>query len=182
MSLMPTYTLKKENASFLLKTLMGFGLIALSAQVSIPLNPVPITLHTFAVCLIALIYTPKETASSIGFYLTLGFMGAPLFSNFTGGPQILFSPRAGYLIGCLLGGILISWLNQKHFIKNLYSNMCFSILAGQSVLYLCGISGLLFYMDLSAALQVGFVPFIIPGIAKTFLLTGSLGFLKSKKR
>ena len=61
-SLFETLVLDKaENYSqkflrYVILTLAGSSLIALSAQVSIPFYPVPVTMQTFAVILIGLTY------------------------------------------------------------------------------------------------------------------------------
>ncbi len=159
---------------------MAVALITLCAQITIPLQPVPITLQTLAIALIALTYKPRETFYSLGLYVGLGVLGLPLFSHFQGGIHVLLSPRGGYLIGFILGGTAMSWLAAHPIFKNTYGSIAFSCLWGTVLLYFCGVLGLGIFMNFSLAFQVGVIPFILPGIAKSLLLAGALGYIKSK--
>ena len=62
---------------------LGAALIAALSPFTIPLGPIPITLQTLAIGLIASIYRPKEATLSVLIYLLLGAIGLPVFEVVT---------------------------------------------------------------------------------------------------
>ena len=58
---------------------LGAALIAALSPFTIPLGPIPITLQTLAIGLIASIYRPKEATLPVLIYLLLGAIGLPVF-------------------------------------------------------------------------------------------------------
>ena len=60
---------------------LGAALIAALSPFTIPLGPIPITLQTLAIGLIASIYRPKEATLSVVIYLLLGAIGLPVFAG-----------------------------------------------------------------------------------------------------
>lgn len=172
-----TYTFKWQQTSLVFKAIMGALLIFFSAQISIPLDPVPITLQSFAVSLIALTHTPRQTLASIGLYLVAGLVGLPVFAHFTGGPAVFLSGRGGFLIGFLVAGGVTSWIASQTF-KPLALRLSAALMAGLVSLYACGIVGLLPFFSFEQAINVGLLPFIMPGLVKSALLVGALSYLK----
>jgi len=81
------------------------ALLAASAWITLPLGPVPVTLQTLVVVLVALVCAPPQAAATLGGYLALGAAGVPVFSGAQGGLATLTGPTGGYLLGFLLGAI-----------------------------------------------------------------------------
>ena len=90
-SLFETLVLDKaENNSqkifrYVVITLAGSALITLCAQISIPFYPVPVTMQTFAVILIGLIYGWRLGGITVALYLIEGAIGLPVFAGGKGG-------------------------------------------------------------------------------------------------
>ena len=61
------------------------ALLAVSAQVSVVIGPVPFTLQTLVVTLVALVLPPAQAAATLGGYVLLGALGLPVFSLMRGG-------------------------------------------------------------------------------------------------
>src|SRR5680860_915895 len=63
--------------------LAGVLLVALAAQIVIPLpfTPVPITGQTFAALLVGGAYGAGRGATTLGLYLVVGCLGAPVFAD-----------------------------------------------------------------------------------------------------
>ena len=74
---------------------IGAALIAVLAQISLPIGPVPFTLQNFAIGLIATVFRPREAVLSVGLYLLLGAIGLPVFAGGGAGFQALVGPTAG---------------------------------------------------------------------------------------
>ncbi len=92
----------------------GSLFIALAAQVSVPMIPVPMTLQTLAILLVGFAFGARLGAATLLAYLAEGAMGLPVFSNASGGIAPLIGPTAGFLWGfvgtaavALLGSALL---------------------------------------------------------------------------
>ena len=63
-------------------TMLGLAaLITLAAKVQVPFWPVPMTLHTLAVMMIAVIGGPRVAMGAMVTYLAAGVAGLPVFSG-----------------------------------------------------------------------------------------------------
>jgi biotin transport system substrate-specific component len=78
---------------------IGFSLLmALSAQVVIPIGPIPITGQTFAVLLTGALLGSRLGAITMIVYLIEGASGLPFFRGGMAGIAHLMGPTGGYLI------------------------------------------------------------------------------------
>lgn len=172
---------KFSNTSTLIEIFFCTLLLFLAAQISIPLNPVPITLQTLGVMLIGLKFNSRTAFCSVFTYILLGAIGLPIFANFSGGYHIILGQTGGYLIGCLAAVLVMGeikrLLQPKYKLQLLVCNFV-SCLAGTAVVFICGVSWLALHIWLKQAIMVGMLPFIFPGFIKIFLLVGTLQYLK----
>lgn len=78
---------------------LGFSLLmALSAQIVIPIGPVPITGQTFVVLLTGALLGSRLGAITMIVYLIEGASGLPFFYGGSGGLAHLFGQTGGYLV------------------------------------------------------------------------------------
>ena len=157
-----------------------FFLLFLCAQISIPLQPVPITLQTVGVMLVGITFPRKIAIQSILSYLALGAIGFPVFANFSGGYAVFLGPTAGYLAGFLVSILVMTYIASKQKKSRSAVSVFINCLVGTATVFVFGILGLLPFMNLSHAIQVGLVPFILPGLIKIVFLTVSLKCLSQK--
>ncbi|CDZ74477.1 protein BioY [Peptoniphilus sp. ING2-D1G] len=153
----------------LTKTALFAALIAVGAFITIPMYPVPVTLQTFFVFMAGLLLTPAEAFSACFIYMALGLVGLPIFAGFSGGPQSIFVPSFGFIIGFCFSSALVAYLvrniDPKDKIKIFMATM-----AGEILLYLIGLPYMYFALramgtnlnSLYAVLAAGLIPFI-PG-------------------
>ncbi|MEK6282494.1 MAG: biotin transporter BioY [Acidobacteriota bacterium] len=73
-------------------------LVALSAQIVIPVGPVPVTAQTFAVLLTGALLGSRLGAMAIIVYLMEGAVGLPFFYGGSSGLAHLLGPTGGYLV------------------------------------------------------------------------------------
>ncbi len=160
---------------------MGIGLLFLCSQMAIPLEPVPITLQTIAVMFIGLTYSRQMAVSTLAGYLSLGAMGFPVFSNFTGGLPVLMGPKAGYFFGWVLTVYVMASLREKYNKDSATFYMILSTIG--TVIYMgLGVLWLSKFVGFDKALALGLYPFIIPGTLKAVFLSGALyGYKRWKK-
>jgi len=155
------------------------ALTGLAAQVRIPLSfsPVPITGQTFAVLLSAVILGKRWGGISQIMYVSLGVLGLPWFANLAGGLAILMGPTGGYLMGFVLASFFIGHIvdtmpSTRRFIP-MFGLMLFSTFA---LIFIPGLFHLSLWMhfvqgetpETMAILSMGFFPFIVGAIIKSF--------------
>ncbi len=153
------------------------ALMCVLAPISIPIEPVAITLATLALYLIGAVFSWKISLPIVALYLLLGLAGMPIFSKFQGGPQVLLGPTGGFLIG-YLPCVLIESLFISAFKKKIWAYPLAMIL-GTIVLYAFGTGWFLIYgkgnYDFAKALMLCVVPFL-PGDAIKIVIATLTGF------
>ena len=151
--------------------IVGTILLAISAKVKIPFWPVPMTIQTFVVLLIGIIYGWKLGLFTVSLYLLEGISGLPVFA---GTPEkgiglVYFTgPTMGYLIGFLFATFLAGYFNFK---KNILVNFV-KLLVSVSVIYIFGIFwlGNLIGWD-KPIIQLGVTPFLLAELFKILILS-----------
>ncbi len=78
-----------------LLALAGSALVAVSAQIPVPLVPVPITGQTFAVLIVGMALGWRLGAATLVLYMAEGAIGLPVFAKFAAGPGVLLGPTGG---------------------------------------------------------------------------------------
>ncbi|TFL18569.1 biotin transporter BioY [Jannaschia formosa] len=78
--------------------LAGTIVIAIAAQISVPMYPVPMTLQTLAILGVGFALGARLGAITVLAYLAEGAMGLPVFANFANGAALV-GPTAGFLVG-----------------------------------------------------------------------------------
>lgn len=160
----------------------GAGLTAALAQVAIPLWPVPITGQTLAVLLVGASLGATRGALSMVLYALVGGLGAPIFSEASGGTAVLFGSSGGYIVGFVLAAAFTGWLAQHRWERGLLRGML-AFVAGSAVVFLVGLPWLRLSLglDWNATLQGGLYPFIIGGVIKAaiaaLVLRGAWGLV-----
>jgi biotin transport system substrate-specific component len=153
-----------------LRCFAGATILALCSQISIPWIPVPFTLQTLGVSLIALALGPSEGLLCVSMYLLEGACGAPVFAHFSGGLGKIIGPTGGYLVGFLpmvyLTGVLLSRLKTKSSVHFFVAGW-----VGTLPLYLCGYLHLSAFAGFSEAYRLGIQPFWMTEILKGFLFS-----------
>ena len=165
--------MKKTSAADLVHCALFTALIAVFAQLALPIGPVPISLATFGVMLCGLLLGWKRAAASVGAYVLLGLAGVPVFAGFRGGVGTLTGPTGGYLIGYLpcamLCGLPLPALQKE------YLGRCLLMEFGTVACYALGT---LWFMHVTGSSWWGSVglcvaPFL-PGDAAKILLASFL--------
>ncbi|HEV7718617.1 MAG TPA: biotin transporter BioY [Arsenicitalea sp.] len=87
-------------ATNLTTIVLGSLLLAASARTSVPVQPVAVTLQTFAVAALAAAFGWRIAVSTVLLYLVEGLSGFPVFST-GGGIDYVMRPSFGFLLGYL---------------------------------------------------------------------------------
>jgi biotin transport system substrate-specific component len=151
----------------------GSAILALSAQVAVPMVPVPITLQTLAIPVIVLLLGRNLAVLATFAYLLEGAAGLPVFALHSAGVAVLAGPTAGYLWCYPLAAYTIGTLLDRG-LGATYAGRWLAIFAGTSVVFVGGVWWLMVMASLSFAhaLAVGVVPFIIGDLLKCTIAAG----------
>lgn len=151
------------------------ALLAVLAQLTIPIQPIPLSFTLFAVFLTGALQRPAKAFLSGCAYLLLGGIGIPVFSGFVGGVGILFGPTGGYKLSYPLMALLIAGAVRLANKRESILQRLLLLAAGMLLaLLLCYTLGTLWYMAVAdqsakAALSVCVLPFLGVDLAKLVL-------------
>lgn len=169
------------NVSVVSRVLLASLFIATCAQIQVPFFWVPMTMQAFAIIMVALVMPTPMAVSAVAAYIMEGVLGLPVFAGLAGGFHVLLEPTGGYIIGFLPMVYVISKLGAN--LTTIASRFVVCLI-GQIPLYILGLAWLSTFTGFSAAIQVGFVPFILPGVCSMLFAIVSTDllnkFVKSK--
>ena len=168
-------TAPKIRTKDLVLTALMAAVLCIVSPWSLNIGPIPVSFSLFAIYLTMYLLGAKLGTLSVLIYLLIGLLGIPVFSNFTGGPQKLFGPTGGFLIGylpmALLIGLYLDHTKKEHpaFWRTLLRIA--AVFACTCVLYLFGTIWYQFQSgtDFIAALSVTVLPFLPIDLAKNIL-------------
>lgn len=92
---------------------LGSILLTIAAKVSVPVWPVPVSLQSMAVAIIAAAFGLRVGAATVTFYLAQGLAGLPVFAGAFAGPAYVMGPTGGFLIGFLVMAVIIGYFADK---------------------------------------------------------------------
>jgi len=171
-----------KAAKIILLAILGTLLLTISAKIKIPFYPVPMTMQTFIVLFIGIIFGAKIGLLTVSLYLFEGIFGLPVFA---GTPEkgigiVYFTgPTMGYLIGFLVAVYLAGSFKYEKGLINIFLKLIFSV----SFIYILGLIwlGILIGWE-KPIFKIGAQPFLLAELFKILLLviiTPTL--LKAKK-
>ena len=163
--------LQNHQADTLLYTVLCSFIIALSAQITVPLLLVPVTLQTLAVLMVSMLLGSRIGVMSVCLYLFEGTLGLPVFAGFSGGFIVLLGPTTGYLLGLTLTAYIAGFCAEHHFCKNFITTLGCGLLSLIPT-FAFGIIVLSKFVGWNVAINFGLMPFILgEGLKLIFLAT-----------
>ncbi len=122
-----------------LLVLAGTAFIALAAQISIPMFPVPMTLQTMAILIVGLTFGSRLGLATLVTYLGEGAMGLPVFAGGNGTLAYMMGPTGGFLIGFVGMAWLAGLAVEKGFAKGVVSTALVAMVIS-ALLYIPGLA------------------------------------------
>jgi len=166
---------------------LGAVLVALAAQVAVPLpgTPVPLTLQPMAVLLVGGLLGAPLGALSMILYLAMGAAGLPVFTPspvLLPGIGRLFGQTGGYLLAYPIAayavGALLTPGRRPGVSRTEWARTAVAVLAGLVLIHLGGLAQLAILTgNLSAAARFGTVPFLLGDLLKIAVLVPVLAKL-----
>ena len=164
-----------------LLALGGSLAIAASAQIQVPMQPVPMTMQSLVVLLVGVAYGWRLGAATVLLYLAEGMMGLPVFAGFRAGPAVLAGPTGGFLIGFVPAAALAGWLAARGWARGVFRTTV-TLLAGHAVLLAFGVAWLAMLIGFERAVAVGLLPFLLGTAVKAALGATLLAALRGARR
>lgn len=148
-------------------------LIALAAQVAVPMVPVPMTLQTFAVLLAGAWLGPAWGTLAVLAYLAAGALGLPVFSDGGRGVQALWGPTAGYLWSFPVAAALAGRAARAGWLHPWLTGVAL-LWALHLLILAVGAAWLARFTGVEAAVRDGAAPFLIGAGVKSVLVVAVL--------
>ncbi len=171
---------------------LGAVLVALAAQVSVPLpgTPVPMTLQPMAVLLVGGLLGPRLGALSMILYLAMGAAGLPVFTPTVPlvGIARLLGPTGGYLLAYPVAAWAVGWFVNRALTgrarlesaplqgapgaePGLLARVTLGVLVGLVLIHLGGLAQLAIITgSIAGAAQLATWPFLLGDLLKIAVL------------
>ncbi|MDP2118539.1 MAG: biotin transporter BioY [Hoeflea sp.] len=147
--------------------LSGSLLIALAGKITVPFWPVPATLQTLAIFIIAAAFGRKLALATLAAYMVEGAMGFPVFTG-GGGLAYFAGPTGGYLAGFVIAAGLTGWAADRGLDRNAFKLFAVN-LAGTAIILALGAAWIALAFGPEKALAWGVGPFIATDVIKAAL-------------
>jgi len=125
----------KPVIDFLIKLIISLILLVTIAPLTVGVKEnMPITLQTLVIVQVAVLWGWQIGGLSTLLYVLIGLLGAPVFSNHTGGFGHLNGIFGGFFFGFVVAAVLAGFAAEQKFAKNPIGN--FSIWIGAHAIVL----------------------------------------------
>lgn len=167
----------------LLAVIAGTLFLAICAQIKVPMIPVPMTMGTFGIVVVALTMGWRLGGLTVLTYLAQGAVGLPVFASAGAGLAYFAGPTAGYLLGYAIAVPLAGWIAARGP-KQL--TLPLAVIVAQLAIFVPGVGWLAIgplAMGWDAALAAGALPFMLGEVLKmTLAVTCILGWQRLARR
>jgi biotin transport system substrate-specific component len=158
------------------------ALVAICAHIAVPLGftPVPVTMQTFAVLLLGLLFSPGAAFACLALYLAEGAAGLPVFSpHGPGGIAQLLGPTGGYLLSYPFAAALTSLLYRRG--RRSFLTALTAAGLGSMVILAAGATwlGVLTHLKFSVVFAQSVAPFLPGDAVKILAATACVSILGS---
>lgn len=150
---------------------VGAAILWISAKVKVPFYPVPMTLQTLALFLIAATYGSRLAVATVGLYLLEGALGFPVFAGTPEkgiGIAYMFGPTGGYLAGYLVAAAIVGYAAEQSWGRRLFG-LGAAMLAGEFAILGLGFAWLATLIGADKAFTFGVAPFLFADMVKVAL-------------
>ena len=154
-----------------LLALIGTAVMTLSARLSVPFWPVPMTMESLAVLVIGAAFGLRLGAATLALYLVEGGLGLPVFAGtpMQGiGLAYMMGPTGGYLLGFVAAAAIVGFFAERGADRST-PQLLGAMALGHLVLFAFGFGWLAHLMGAKIAWVAGVQPFILGTLVKTLL-------------
>lgn len=152
----------------------GTAVLTASSYVSIPMQPVPVSLQTFAVLMVGALYGWRLGGLTVLAWLLEAALGMPVLAGGKGGLAPFFGPTAGYLLAFPLGAVLMGWLAARGWDGTHPLRAFGAMLLCTTLILLLGGAWLGAMIGAAKGWQLGVLPFLVGDVVKSALGAATL--------
>jgi biotin transport system substrate-specific component len=160
----------------ILRVALGTLVLTASSWISIPIAPIPITMQTYAVIVIAALFGARLGVITVLAWLAEAAIGLPVLAQGASSLALL-GPSAGYLFSFPVIAALVGGLSDRRFDRGIVRSFA-SMLAANAINLALGVLWLATFIGWRRAVIGGFLPFWIGGIAKALLATVTVSLIR----
>ncbi len=155
----------------------GSLLLTLSAKLSIPFLPVPMTLQTMVVLCLGMALGPRLGVAAVLAYLAQGAVGLPVFAGTPEkgiGLAYMLQHTGGYLAGFVVAAFAVGLLARRQWDRSILTTIA-AMLVGNAIIYGFGLLwlGTLIGWD-KPVVALGMTPFLLGDLAKVLIAAALL--------
>lgn len=161
--------------------LVGSWLLAAASWIEAPMYPVPMTLQTWAVLVIAGLAGARMAGEITFAWLAQAAMGLPVLAGGDGGLAHFAGPTGGYLVGFLAAAVLVGGLTGRRGGRS-WAGLGLSFLLGHALILAAGFAWLSALIGPAAAWTGGVAPFLLGSVLKTVLAAASVKLVEPRLR
>lgn len=154
--------------------LAGSVVLSASSYVSIPLQPVPVSMQTFAVLMIGALYGWRLGGLTVLAWLLEALAGLPVLAGGAGGLAPFMGKTAGYLFAFPLGAMLMGWLAARGWGGARPLRAFVAMFFCTTLILLIGGAWLGVLIGAAKGWQFGVLPFLVGDVVKSALGAASL--------
>lgn len=158
----------------LLLVLGGTAVLAASSYVSIPMQPVPISMETFAVLMVGALYGWRLGGVTVFAWLMEALAGLPVLAGGAAGLAPFMGTTAGYIFAFPLAAMLVGWLVARGWDGARPLRAFAAMLLCTTFILLVGGAWLSVLIGAAKGWQFGILPFLVGDVVKSALGAASL--------
>lgn len=152
----------------------GTAVLAASSWVSIPLQPVPVSMQTFAVLMVGALYGWRLGGLTVLAWLLEALAGLPVLAGGAGGLAPFMGKTAGYLLAFPIAAMLMGWLAARGWDGARPLRAFFAMLLCTTLILLVGGAWLGVLIGAQKGWQFGVLPFLVGDVVKSALGAATL--------
>ena len=168
-------TENKKALNLLTGAVLAFAgslLLTLSAKISVPFYPVPMTMQTLVVLGLGMALGSRLGVAAVMLYMFEGAMGLPVFSGTPEkgmGVAYMMGPTGGYLLGFVVAAWVTGFLAERGWDRGFVSTAS-AMVIGNGVIYAFGLLwlGSILGWD-KPIIEWGMTPFLLGDLTKVLL-------------
>ena len=163
------------NFKYVIAIFLGTLVLAVSAKVKVPLEPIPVTLQSLVVLLLGMIGGWRYGLVTVITYLSEGLLGLPVFA-------VPLGPNFGYLMGFIPAVWIAGYLGERGWCNHVAGCFVTGVMASLAI-YVCGVAVLASFIGLQKAFTLGVVPFMLGDCLKVIFASVTVpGYYTLRKR
>lgn len=169
--------LRLTRQSLALKTLavlLATAFLAACSWISVPMVPVPMTMQTFGVTVVAALFGWRLGMLAVLAWLVEAAAGLPVLTAGHSGPAYMMGPTAGYLVAFVVVAIVVGWCAERGLTARSIVVSVVVMAAANLLILAIGAAWLVTFVGLNKAIPLGVTPFLIGGLLKSALASSCI--------